>query len=660
MHDLKNWKSFNLYKYRLSELAFYLFLLLSIHLLFNLLLVNSFFPITEGWFQDYINNINSGLVEYRDFYTATPPGYLWLLSCLNKLFGNTFIYYRIFGIIERLILFTIIFILLNRLYSPKISFIALSTAGFIYISNIQDIFYSYYQTSFTCAIIALFFLIQLYEKPHKFIKYSILFGLFAGFSFLMKQNIGAIFPTVIGIAYIFLSSKRWQALKNIFISFLTAMCVLGIAAIYLYKQEALIPCISAIFSGASSKGNFTTIFFGFIPRIINFNSIVLFFSILVIFFLNWLYFKSQKHKMLLFSLIVFQYIGFLYLIFSRLIIPINLLGTARQLGKFTSLIFLIFYILGIIQFWNFGENRFSGIVFFLFTIYIIQYFSMHQNTTIEFMKLRDYRQILIYSLFFFILSYTIIRIYTFIKHPTSNIAIHILLLTAAEIFMFIHGMSYIIEDHGTLLAFAIIIAEVFSAKTTLNRIKNILVFSLCMLMVLTIVIQRNNFTYNWWGVGTIADTYRATYSYKDPNLARINGSKESTIAMNQIYDVINAHKADSDTLYSFPHINYFNVMSGLLSPTYSKVHYFDVCPDNIARSDAKLLRANPPDFVIWMELPDSTWGVHEIIFRNGNPSGQRELQTWFQTHVQQSDSYIHLGTYTIENSDPIFLYKLNK
>ncbi len=224
--------------------------------------------------------------------------------------------------------------------------------------------------------------------------------------------------------------------------------------------------------------------------------------------------------------------------------------------------------------------------------------------------------------------------------------------------MYIHGMSYIIEDHGTLLAFSILFAELLSSKTVLDYLKNVIVASLCLLIIMFIVVQRNNFTYNWWGVGTLADTYSATEKYHDPLLKGIRGSEASIVPMNSIYSLVEKNKREGDTLYSFPHINYFNVMSDLLSPTYAKAHYFDVCPDEIAEKDSKILYENPPTFIVWMKMPEETWEVHENMFRAKNKSGQRSLQDWFNSCVS-SGNYIELGYYQIENSDPILVYGIN-
>lgn len=98
---------------------------------FNLFLVNKFFPITEGWFQDAAHYINDGRVMYRDFHMYIPPAFPLLIALLQRFFGDTLIYYRYFGIIERLFLVSIAWIILRKKFDAKIVFCGLSISSVI-------------------------------------------------------------------------------------------------------------------------------------------------------------------------------------------------------------------------------------------------------------------------------------------------------------------------------------------------------------------------------------------------------------------------------------------------------------------------------------------------------------------------------------------------
>ena len=141
----------------------------------------------------------------------------------------------------------------------------------------------------------------------------------------------------------------------------------------------------------------------------------------------------------------------------------------------------------------------------------------------------------------------------------------------------------------------------------------------------SIALQRNELPYHWWGINALPPTWQATSTFEDPHLAGISSSPAYTADLNAIYEVIKVNEQPGDTMYSFPHINYFNVMAGLASPTFGKVDYFDVAPDSLARQDAELLRENPPTFLVWMDLTPEAWTQHEDVFRAGR-GRQREIK----------------------------------
>ena len=180
-----------------------------------------------------------------------------------------------------------------------------------------------------------------------------------------------------------------------------------------------------------------------------------------------------------------------------------------------------------------------------------------------------------------------------------------------------------------------------------------------MILIVSAFYQRVWWPYNWWGVNSMSARYYSTYQYDDPHLEGLLGSEDETRAVNQIIsDLLDAGAADNElTLYTFPHINYFNTTFGNDSPTFAKVHYFDVCPDDIAEEDAATLLSTKTDFILWMDFDDQTWATHEAIFRQGNESGQRQLDEAVNALIE-SGEYTLLGEYNFGNhSSPIYLYQ---
>ncbi len=62
-----------------------IFLLAVITIIYSYFLYDKYYPITEGWFQDYARYIRQGQVIYRDFYCPVPPLYIWMTTLLCKI-----------------------------------------------------------------------------------------------------------------------------------------------------------------------------------------------------------------------------------------------------------------------------------------------------------------------------------------------------------------------------------------------------------------------------------------------------------------------------------------------------------------------------------------------------------------------------------------------
>ena len=112
-------------------------------------------------------------------------------------------------------------------------------------------------------------------------------------------------------------------------------------------------------------------------------------------------------------------------------------------------------------------------------------------------------------------------------------------------------------------------------------------------------------------------------------------------------------------MYSFPHIAYFNVMADMRNTMFAKTHFFDVCSDENAAADAQELLRETPTYIVWMDVSEETWTIHEKLFRNGAPSGQRELVRSYEKLIN-SGKYELLWEGTIDASDPLYLWRLKE
>lgn len=633
-------------------------LILIPYFIFNILLVNKTFAITDGWFQDFNFYINMGYIPYKDFYCPIPPGMIIITHILSTLWSDNIIVLHYYGIVERMILICILYLIMKRVYKGKVLYFSILIASFIYIGNMQDVFFSFYQSTLICIFAGLYCVIRLLEGYNNFYLYECLFGIFMGTSFLMKQNMGGVSAIILGF-FLFIKmwkKYRWKAFYGSIVSLVAALFICSIPLIYLYFNNALADFFIQIFKGASSKGSITNIFLGFIPRITNYKSVFILLSLLGCCYTYRKYITSIS-KYCCFYKKIFIILSLL-LLFFVIIRPLQVnFGITSEyilvlfLILIASLITTFFYIK------SFRYKNFVLIISFLFLIMIIGLVQLYQFTNINYLVFRDYRSLTIDALFYLSIIwvfYLIIRNNS-LSDLSNSIKIAILLCSIGILYS--HGMSGILEEHGTLLLFSMVIGQCLYGRAKYQPYIVLLIVFWGYTNIFAINVQRNNMPYQWWGVNKAASSYDCNYIYQDPKLKGFLGSQSAVNSLDKIYNLVHDNKKAGDTIYSFPHINYFNVMAGLPSPTFGKVHYFDVCPDFIASQDAAILLERKPTFIIWMEMPESTWKIHEELFRDKGRSGQRDIQQSVN-YLVSSNEYILLGEYNIDNSDPIYIYGL--
>lgn len=640
---------------------------LIVYAVFNLHLVNKFFPITEGWFQDAANYINNGQTLYKDFYMFIPPGFPLLTSAISALSDNVFLIFRLIGIAERLAMLALVYRILRRLFSPMVSAVSALTGAVVYIANVQEIFYGYYQTSLFLGLISVWLCIRMYEtfEQNPYI-YAFFFGFCAAASFMVKQTLGLLLSLAVGAMFLaavyFVNIKKAVKVLGVVIAgctvfFVGAIVIMGIT-------DTLIPFVKQVFGGASSKGSLLSVLFGFIPRILTPNALILGSLFLGFYALGVIKTKYSGEKTKKIYVII-QWVMILVVTVWLIIILLDAIKN-RDAGfpvtwQFIVLMLIGFLILGFgfallcsressKKHWAVAPSvMLAGFVFLFKTI------TSAKQSLFNHFQLRDFRQHFLFAIFLAEFLVSVYLLYRVAIKKDNYKAIGLIICVASWSIMYVHGFSYTIEDHSAFLSTSLFMGYLLSAPISFKKAKQVLALALACFTVITVFYQRNWFTYHWWGVNMTNTTYDASATFDDPHLKGIRANSETTVPMNEIYHLVEQYKKEDSTLYSFPHIAYFNVMAELPSPTFAKTHYFDVCSDAQAEADAMVLLENPPDFIVWMDMPEETWLIHEELFRNEESSGQRAIQKSYQDLVG-SGNYTLLGVYHIYSSDPIYLW----
>lgn len=681
-----NEKLINKMHFKWEDLIYY-FSAFAIYLLFNLLLINNFVTITEGWWQDYARYIIKGELMYVDFYMYIPPGFPILTTTLIRLFGYSFLPLRIYGVIERMVLFTLTYLIFTRLFKSNRLIVPILCASVTYISNLQDVFYGYYQSSLLLIVVVLYFVTLSLDNftNKKVFVYSALAGVFVALTILFKHVTGVIMPIAIYFVYFIITFKSdlKRSLFSITTAILSCVFVLALTFGYMAILGNLSACLNSIFGTSSSKGSLVSVLFSFFTRIEYRPAITILIFILGYFVLEFFAnkYKENKKKYYLFSsfcltLIVIAIINLLYFTFKK-----AQLFKGLQQNKATLVALIIFVLLLLIaKAFDFIKykfelkndnnslikyNVFTLIKCILFALAVISMLIVLKNDKISVFDhnlIRNTRALIIAGVFFAEIVYSIYLLSLFLLKKNlgdkSEIATNLLISVFAWGIMYIHGMSGSIEDHATLFAYTHLFGKMLTSKIALGFIKNVFVIMVSFTFIFTSFTQRVHLPYFWWGNESCAPVQMATEEFKTPILKGIKSDKKTVESIDAIYDIVNNNKKENDTMYTFPHINFFNVIFEMDSPTFAKTHFFDVCPDDVAIKDAKLLKEKKPSFIIVNDLSQTAWDVHEELFRAGNRCGQHDIVERIDEMVKNGD-YTLLGKYKVYTSNDILVYVIN-
>lgn len=181
---------------RAVQFAFLLFVLM---MAYCLLYFNR--SVTDvGGFDAYaVQLMKLGEVPYRDFYYYVPPVYLLRDYVVYSLVGNSVLLFRLAGIFERIAIFIVLYVILLKWMSPRLSFIT-SYLGFLVFNSFRLNSYGDY-TQFSLLLIELSFCCALRfselldsQGSHARSKHPMMWAFFAGVigvqASMTKQNIG--------------------------------------------------------------------------------------------------------------------------------------------------------------------------------------------------------------------------------------------------------------------------------------------------------------------------------------------------------------------------------------------------------------------------------------------------------------------------------------
>jgi hypothetical protein len=99
--------------------------------------------------------------------------------------------------------------------------------------------------------------------------------------------------------------------------------------------------------------------------------------------------------------------------------------------------------------------------------------------------------------------------------------------------------------------------------------------------------------------------------------------------------IIRENSTPADTIFVYPELGFFYGATERRPATFSSSHNFDVVPDSFARAEAeRLLRARPA-VLIYGPTSEEFLRANEAYWRNGKPSGQRDIIAAVETLARE-------------------------
>lgn len=245
-------------KFQYKEKWIYLIILCVLTIIFYLLIFNRWIIHIVGWHIYYAKMLLGGKMVYRDFYYYLPPFYLLFCSFIIKLTRGSILVFRVYGILERVILQIFIYLILQRYFKAKYVWIAVFISGLLCFNTWHDGFGDYNDTRIFIVVIGLYCSFRFLESINtkKEYKWIFLTGICMAVGTLCVQTT-LLVPIVFFLALVFICiiQKNNHLLIYFGIAITSFLIPVAITALWLLTNDAMMPFIQQVFLKADSKGD---------------------------------------------------------------------------------------------------------------------------------------------------------------------------------------------------------------------------------------------------------------------------------------------------------------------------------------------------------------------------------------------------------------------
>jgi hypothetical protein len=555
---------------------------------------NRFLHVQDAWFNCYAEMMLQGKLPYRDFYFFAQPLYLFLSELLVSI-DNQDITFRYYACFERIVITAAAYWTLSQHFSKTASFVGTITSVIMMTSFFIDPLYGYYYTSLLFGLLGMGFMARALE-PHRGQRHLFfLSGFFIGIAFYAKQTSGGMTAIAVFLALL-LCSSTLSLLWARFVALAAGFSISGLPFALWILLNGLSEAYfqQVFFNSIGQKGGFFSILTGFLRRTTQGSMVAIYFDCALV-------------------LLLLARLGHLRL--NRRGVAEPEMGTAAfyiMTALYAAALIIPFYFSGIVVPWQFKPG-----LYVLVPITICM--SFYCTVTLLIFILLNRRQMLQHE-------------------PICSPSLLTLTLGSCAIF-YSTGMSYAIQEHALVPGLAVCVAFVIDYfALSRPQATRYLMISLSIFLVFIAATKKYYVTYYWfaWRDGSL---HAKSSTLHIPKLKGFNLDPDEAAIYQGIYDIISSGTAPADHVFTFPNCPLFNYITDHPQPTFSLAHYWDVCPDDVARSDAAGLLANPPAIIVWLKVPPDQLIYQRASYRNGHRSGYDDIEDVLRK-LTSSGSYV--------------------
>lgn len=622
---------------------------------FAFIFLDKSFPITEGWGINYSELMMSGEMPYRDFYYYSMPLNLFVDAVLWTLSTNRFLIYRILRLCEGLLVLDLLFLELSRTkygFRPWTVWASVFMGGVFGYATVYELCGDYNQTMlllFVCLGIAVshYFDAKIRSNSSKRIAWCFVAGLTTGILVLLKIPAGfaaAVCFSLLLAAYS-IKQRDLTYLQDLLLVAAISLIPIFICGTWLVSNGALDAFFDQAFG--SSKGNTEMVLVGSLFNYLKVNSIIVGLALIVCGLSQTCLSARNRHE--------FPFLAVVLSLSAALVLyGVNSAGISSLLlsviGSKTTLILLVLAAVPPIISYILERRLHTGAVpsaaYIAYYAFLFAAASLLVSVNYRGISVVLYEWSSGFSLFSIITQFTfaflvIYQVASFLVNGSEGgfqegiSGLAVAAVAAGYASLMGRAGEGTVDTHAMMIMLPPLLVLAFQTIDVGNIARDSLLMTVLSLFVLLCGSQKAVSSYAWWG-WTEEPVWESRTESTIPMLEGFQLTYSQEKMYEEICTIIQKNGSENSTVFGFPQNVIFNILTGHQQyDWFVPVVFYDVCSDSYAELAASLLEANPPDFIIWCDIPNCM-SVHEALFRGGEQLGQRDIQRWFAGAAEKS------------------------